>query len=212
MQAPDRPAAVDAGRDPEGRRSVLGAARLPRAGRCAAAAARQRAGDRHHRGPHRGRRRRGARDRPDAARAPVALAGARDHPFHEADAEARGPDRRARSSPSSSPARRSPARCSSWRWPPTAPTCSTTTTKRTSIALSPMNFGPLTMSNGLTRLQTRFLDDAGKIAALVAHDGAAQRGGRRRGRPRHLRARRDRLGRRGAASRSRRARRSRPTR
>jgi benzoyl-CoA-dihydrodiol lyase len=36
------------------------------------------------------------------------------------------------------------------------------------IALSPMNFGPLTMSNGLTRLQTRFLDDAGKIAALAA--------------------------------------------
>jgi benzoyl-CoA-dihydrodiol lyase len=36
------------------------------------------------------------------------------------------------------------------------------------IALSPMNFGPLAMSNGLTRLQTRFLDDAGKIAALAA--------------------------------------------
>jgi benzoyl-CoA-dihydrodiol lyase len=36
------------------------------------------------------------------------------------------------------------------------------------ITLSPMNFGPLTMSNGLTRLQTRFLDDAGKIAALAA--------------------------------------------
>jgi benzoyl-CoA-dihydrodiol lyase len=38
------------------------------------------------------------------------------------------------------------------------------------IALSPMNFGPLTMSNGLTRLQTRFLDDADKIAALAALD------------------------------------------
>jgi benzoyl-CoA-dihydrodiol lyase len=36
------------------------------------------------------------------------------------------------------------------------------------IALSPMNFGPLTMSNGLTRLQTRFLDDGGKIAELEA--------------------------------------------
>jgi benzoyl-CoA-dihydrodiol lyase len=34
------------------------------------------------------------------------------------------------------------------------------------IALSAMNFGPLPMSNGLTRLQTRFLDDAEKIAGL----------------------------------------------
>jgi benzoyl-CoA-dihydrodiol lyase len=38
------------------------------------------------------------------------------------------------------------------------------------IALSAMNFGPLTMSNGLTRLQTRFLDDADRIAELRAHD------------------------------------------
>jgi benzoyl-CoA-dihydrodiol lyase len=38
------------------------------------------------------------------------------------------------------------------------------------IALSPMN-GLLPMSNGLTRLQTRFLDDPGKVAALLAHDG-----------------------------------------
>ena len=37
------------------------------------------------------------------------------------------------------------------------------------IALSPMNFGPLVMSNGLTRLQTRFLDDPGKIEELKAH-------------------------------------------
>ena len=29
-----------------------------------------------------------------------------------------------------------------------------------------MNFGPLTMSNGLTRLQTRFLDDPAKIGEL----------------------------------------------
>src|SRR5581483_10680275 len=36
------------------------------------------------------------------------------------------------------------------------------------IALSPMNFGPLPMSNGLTRLQTRFLGDEEKIAALEA--------------------------------------------
>jgi benzoyl-CoA-dihydrodiol lyase len=39
------------------------------------------------------------------------------------------------------------------------------------IALSPMNFGPLTMSNGLTRLQTRFLGDDEKLRALQAHDG-----------------------------------------
>jgi benzoyl-CoA-dihydrodiol lyase len=39
------------------------------------------------------------------------------------------------------------------------------------IALSPMNAGPLVMSNGLTRLQTRFLDDDATVAALLAHDG-----------------------------------------
>ena len=39
------------------------------------------------------------------------------------------------------------------------------------IALSPMNGGPLTMSNGLTRLQTRFLDDRGKVAEIFAHEG-----------------------------------------
>jgi benzoyl-CoA-dihydrodiol lyase len=39
------------------------------------------------------------------------------------------------------------------------------------IALSPMNAGPLVMSNGLTRLQTRFLDDDAKVAELLAHDG-----------------------------------------
>jgi benzoyl-CoA-dihydrodiol lyase len=38
------------------------------------------------------------------------------------------------------------------------------------VALSPMNFGPLTMSNGITRLQTRFLDDPAKIAELAALD------------------------------------------
>jgi benzoyl-CoA-dihydrodiol lyase len=39
------------------------------------------------------------------------------------------------------------------------------------ISLSAMNAGPLAMSNGLTRLQTRFLADAPKVAALLAHDG-----------------------------------------
>jgi benzoyl-CoA-dihydrodiol lyase len=39
------------------------------------------------------------------------------------------------------------------------------------IALSAMNFGPLPMSNGLTRLETRFLNNAEKIEELKAHDG-----------------------------------------
>jgi benzoyl-CoA-dihydrodiol lyase len=39
------------------------------------------------------------------------------------------------------------------------------------IALSPMNGGPLPMSNGLTRLQTRFLDDAKKVEEILAHHG-----------------------------------------
>ena len=39
------------------------------------------------------------------------------------------------------------------------------------IALSKMNGGPLTMSNGLTRLQTRFLGEPHRIAEALAHDG-----------------------------------------
>jgi len=39
------------------------------------------------------------------------------------------------------------------------------------VWLSPMNFGPLPMSNGLTRLQTRFLGDAKRIDELKAHEG-----------------------------------------
>jgi benzoyl-CoA-dihydrodiol lyase len=39
------------------------------------------------------------------------------------------------------------------------------------ITLSPMNGGPLSMSNGITRLQTRFLGDDAKVAELLAHDG-----------------------------------------
>jgi benzoyl-CoA-dihydrodiol lyase len=40
------------------------------------------------------------------------------------------------------------------------------------VSLSPMNGGPLVMSNGLTRLQTRFLGDQQKVDALLTHDGA----------------------------------------
>jgi benzoyl-CoA-dihydrodiol lyase len=39
------------------------------------------------------------------------------------------------------------------------------------IALSAMNGGPLKMSNGLTRLETRFLADPQKVIAALAHDG-----------------------------------------
>ncbi len=39
------------------------------------------------------------------------------------------------------------------------------------IALSPMNAGALPMSNGLTRLQTRFLADPEKVAEVLEHDG-----------------------------------------
>jgi benzoyl-CoA-dihydrodiol lyase len=39
------------------------------------------------------------------------------------------------------------------------------------IALSKMNAGPLTMSNGLTRLQTRFLGEPSLATGALAHDG-----------------------------------------
>ena len=44
---------------------------------------------------------------------------------------------------------------------------------RAAAALSPtaMNFGPLIMANGLTRLQTRFLDDADAVADIQAEIG-----------------------------------------
>jgi benzoyl-CoA-dihydrodiol lyase len=38
------------------------------------------------------------------------------------------------------------------------------------IALSPMNGGPLTMSNGLTRLETRFLGQPDRVAGLLAEE------------------------------------------
>jgi benzoyl-CoA-dihydrodiol lyase len=40
--------------------------------------------------------------------------------------------------------------------------------ERNVIALSPMNGGPLRMSNGRTRLQTRFLDSPQRVAELLA--------------------------------------------
>jgi benzoyl-CoA-dihydrodiol lyase len=41
------------------------------------------------------------------------------------------------------------------------------------IALSAANLGPFAMVNGLTRLQTRFNEDAETIAGIAAHSGAA---------------------------------------
>ena len=62
------------------------------------------------------------------------------------------------------------------------------------LTLSHVNFGPLPMANGLTRLATRFLGDAPALAAAQARTGeplvAAEAD---RTRPRHLRLRRDRL-------------------
>ena len=68
------------------------------------------------------------------------------------------------------------------------------------VWLSPMNGGLLPMSNGLTRLQTRFLGDEAKVAELLSAPGRIPRRRRTR-RARHLRAGRDRLGRRSAAGR-----------
>ncbi|MCU1381680.1 MAG: Benzoyl-CoA-dihydrodiol lyase [Acidobacteria bacterium] len=39
------------------------------------------------------------------------------------------------------------------------------------VALSPLNFDLLLMSNGITRLRTRFLHDDMKLAELIAHEG-----------------------------------------
>src|SRR5581483_8552223 len=44
------------------------------------------------------------------------------------------------------------------------------------IALSPMNAGALPMSNGLTRLQTRFLADPDKVSQALAHEGPINAG------------------------------------
>jgi benzoyl-CoA-dihydrodiol lyase len=39
------------------------------------------------------------------------------------------------------------------------------------VQLSPMNDGPMKMSNGLTRLETRFLADPARVEYVLAHDG-----------------------------------------
>ena len=67
------------------------------------------------------------------------------------------------------------------------------------IELTAMNFGPYPMSHGLTRLESRFQADPSDLERAKRRDRRGARcGGGRRARPRHLRARRHRLGRRGA--------------
>ena len=65
------------------------------------------------------------------------------------------------------------------------------------VRLTAINFGPLTMPNGLTRMAARFLDDGPALAAVEAEVGRRTgcRGGRG-ARPHHLHPRRYRLGRR----------------
>ena len=211
----DAAAAVDAGGDSRGRRSVLAAARVPRARRRAAAAARRtsRRSAPSCSGPKaiRDARARG-RSRRSSTHA-VALARARDHALHEAHAEAPRPDGAQLLRAHRAGHRRSPARCSSWRSPPIAPTCSTMPERPNAIALSPMNAGPLPMSNGLSRLQTRFLRRAGQASTTLL--GARRAVRRRRGatRPGSSRSRPTRsTGTTRCGWRSRSARRSRPTR
>jgi benzoyl-CoA-dihydrodiol lyase len=43
--------------------------------------------------------------------------------------------------------------------------------QQNAIQLSGMNAGPLPMSNGLTRLQTRFLGEPDRVTAALAHEG-----------------------------------------
>ena len=66
------------------------------------------------------------------------------------------------------------------------------------LQLSAMNFGPYPMSHGLTRLESRFQADPGRSRSRARQDRQRTRcRGGRGARPRHLRARRHRLGRRG---------------
>ena len=67
------------------------------------------------------------------------------------------------------------------------------------VALSAMNAGPLKMANGLTRLETRFLGQPDRVGELLATRRRVRSSGSVAGRPGLVRARRARLGRRGAA-------------
>ena len=189
--------AVDAG-------AGVAARRRPPARRRHPAPALQRARGRHVGAAHRGRRRRGARRRGPARRARRALAGQRGAPATGRARSSASTCRRARSSPSSSRGAASPAllaELAAGRRPlvharrhrdpdddqPPA-----------TLRLTDANDGWFPMSNGLSRLATRFWGRDDELAAARGHDRqgpARRRGGR--GRARHVHARRHRLGRRG---------------
>ena len=136
----------------------------------------QRARGRHLGAAHRGRRRRRARRR-GRARATTPSTGwsARSGCYWTRTLQAPrpvGPHARRRSS---SRAAASPARSPSWRSPPTARSCSTAPTRTTTrppaaLRLTDANDGWYPMSNGLTRLATRFW---GRDDALDAARGRA---------------------------------------
>ena len=125
---------------------------------------------------------------------------ARGQLLDEARAQAPRPHGARASSRSSSPGAASPARCSSSRSPPTASTCSTTRERETvARSVSPMNAGPLAdgerphaPADPLPRRARA------RRRASLEHARAVRREGRARRGPRHLRARRHRLGRRAA--------------
>jgi benzoyl-CoA-dihydrodiol lyase len=48
--------------------------------------------------------------------------------------------------------------------------------EKVTVALSPMNAGPLLMPNGLTRLQSRFLATPGKVGQVLAREGPLDTG------------------------------------
>jgi hypothetical protein len=91
-------------------------------------------------------------------RRPFRLRDCATHPAHVLKRSTTPPRR---SSPWSTRALPSPAPCSRSHSPATASSCSTIRTARNACGLSALNFGAFPMGNGLTRLQTRFLGDAG---------------------------------------------------
>ncbi len=161
--------AVHAGRHRRGRRRLLGPGGLPGARRRHPPPPLQRARDRHlgaaDQGRHLGRA--GRRRRPPGTRRP--LAGPGDPALLAAHAASASTCRPARSSPWSRRGAASPARWPSWCWPPTGPSCSrapsktpTTTCRRPRWCSPTPTTAGTRMSNGLTRLQSRFYgrDDA----------------------------------------------------
>ena len=215
--APDAAAADDAEAIVEAGAECVAAARVPRARRRAAATCASTsptigivaAQDRRATPSAVLARRRDARDAPGRTGSC-----ARSLPLHEAHAASASTSRRAAlfALDRAGLVLRRHARSSS-RSPPTASTCSTTTTRPIAIALSPMNGGPLPMANGLIAPADALPRRArARVGELLAHGRPLDAADGARGRPRHVRARRASTGTTRCASRSRSARRCRPTR